>query len=240
MSVSILAKTREFADFWHKRLCRFYKLSDAQNKNYEPLEGDMFFRQLKHEVGYAEFEYDMEVEYLNNFIADVRKNAEYIPLDMKATYYELNLEIMQLWSVHINKLKRLQRWTEKDDESDRRAYQGLEHLLDSTFDYFICKFDELAGAIRVMQSCQGIRELLQEEAEQEKACYKSLRYERRIREKLENGICRIRDYMNSEYEHQNDNYLDVIANDIAEICEDTLSEVSNMPFDETEETGFIG
>ena len=88
MSVSILAKTREFADFWHRRLCKFYELSNAQEKYYEPLEGDMFFRVLKHEVGCAEFEYDMEVRALNDFIADVRKNAEYIPLDMKATYYE--------------------------------------------------------------------------------------------------------------------------------------------------------
>lgn len=174
MSVSILAKCKEFADFWHRRLCRFYELSDAQNKNYEPLEGDMFFRQLKHEVGYAEFEYDMEVEALNNFIADVKKNAEYIPLDMKATYYELNLEIMQLWGVHINKLKRLQRWTEKDDASDRRAYQSLEHLLESTFDYFICKFDELAGAIRVMQSCNGIKSMLEQEKQEEEQHFNSV------------------------------------------------------------------
>ena len=236
MSVSILAKTREFADFWHKRLCNFYELSDAQTKNYEPLEGDMFSRLLKHEVGYAEIEYDMEVEALNNFIVDVKKNAEYIPLDMKATYYELNLEIMQLWGVHINKLKRLQRWTEKDDKSDRRAYQSLEHILDSTFDYFICKFDELAGAIRVMQSCRGIREILQEEAEQEKQNFRNLNYQIRVRDEYKKGIESIYDYFN-KYEVSWD--VGRIMNDVTAICNETKEKAENMPFDENEETGSI-
>ena len=238
MSVSILAKTREFADFWHRRLCKFYELSNAQKKYHEPLVGDTFFSVLKHEIGYAEFEHNMEVRALNDFIADVRKNAEYIPLDMKATYYELNLEIMQLWGVHIDKLKRLQRWTEKDDKSDRRAYQSLEHILDSTFDYFICKFDELAGAIRVMQSCQGIRELLQEEAEQEKQHFRNLNYQIRVRDEYKKGIERIYNYFNSEYGVSYD--VGRIMNDVTAICNETKEKAENMPFDETEETGFIG
>lgn len=232
MSVSILAKCKEFADFWHKRLCRFYELSDAQEKYYEPLEGDMFFRQLKREIGYAEFEYDMEVEALNNFIADVKKNAEYIPLDMKATYYELNVEIMQLWSVHINKLKRLQRWTEKDDESDRRAYQSLEHLLDSTFDYFICKFDELAGAIRVMQSCNGIKSVLEQEKQEQEQNFRNLNYHIRKQQEYLNGINRIYDYLNN-----NDiiYVVDIIMRDITAICNETKEKADNLPFDESQE-----
>ena len=197
----------------------------------------MFFRQLKFEVGYAEFEYDMEVEALNNFIADVKKNAEYIPLDMKATYYELNLEIMQLWSVHINKLKRLQRWTEKDDESDRRAYQSLEHLLDSTFDYFICKFDELAGAIRVMQSCNGIKSVLEEEKQEEEKHFRNLNYQIRVRDEYKKGIERIYDYFN-KYGVIDD--VGRIMNDVTAICNETKEKADNMPFDETEETGFVG
>ena len=238
MSVSILAKTREFADFWHKRLCKFYELSDAQEKYYEPLEGDMFFRQLKHEVGCAEFEHNMEVRALNDFIADVRKNAEYIPLDMKATYYELNLEIMQLWGVHIDKLKRLQRWTEKDDKSDRRAYLSLEHLLDSTFDYFICKFDELAGAIRVMQSCNGIKSVLEQEKQEEEQHFRNLNYQIRVRDEYKKGIERIYNYFNSEYGVSYD--VGRIMNDVTAICNETKEKAENMPFDETEETGFIG
>ena len=238
MSVSILAKTREFADFWHRRLCRFYELSDAQEKYYEPLEGDMFFRQLKYEVGCNEFEYDMEVTALNDFIADVRKNAEYIPLDMKATYYELNLEIMQLWGVHIDKLKRLQRWTEKDDKSDRRAYLSLEHLLDSTFDYFICKFDELAGAIRVMQSCNGIKFVLEQEKQEEEQHFRNLNYQIRVRDEYKKCIERIYNYFNSEYGVSYD--VGRIMNDVTAICNETKEKAENMPFDETEETGFIG
>ena len=232
MSVSILAKTREFADFWHKRLCRFYELSDAQEKYYEPLEGDMFFRQLKYEVGCGEFEYDMEVRALNDFIADIKKNAEYIPLDMKATYYELNIEIMQLWSVHINKLKRLQRWAEKDDESDRRAYQGLEHLLDSTFDYFTCKFDELAGAIRVMQSCNGIKSVLEQEKQEQEQIHRDLNYHIRKQQEYLNGINRIYDYFN-KYGVIDD--VGRIINDVTAICNETKEKADNLPFDESQE-----
>lgn len=232
MSISILAKTREFADFWHKRLCGFYELSDAQGKCYEPLEGDVFFRQLKHEIGCAEFEYDMEVRALNDFIAGVKKNAEYIPLDMKATYYELNIEIMQLWSVHINKLKRLQRWTEKDDESDRRAYQGLEHLLESTFDYFTCKFDELAGAIRVMQSCNGIKSVLEQEKQEEEKNFRNLNYHIRKQQEYLNGINRIYDYFN-KYGVIDD--VGRIINDVTAICNETKEKADNLPFDESEE-----
>ena len=238
MSVSILAKCKEFADFWHKRLCKFYELSDAQKKYHEPLVGDTFFSVLKHEIGYAEFEHNMEVRALNDFIADVRKNAEYIPLDMKATYYELNLEIMQLWGVHIDKLKRLQRWTEKDDKSDRRAYLTLEHLLDSTFDYFICKFDELAGAIRVMQSCNGIKSVLEQEKQEEEQHFRNLNYQIRVRDEYKKGIERIYNYFNSEYGVSYD--VGRIMNDVTAICNETKEKAENMPFDETEETGFIG
>lgn len=225
MSVSILVKTREFADFWHKRLCRFYEFSDAQEKCYEPLEGDVFFRQLKYEIGYAEFEYDMEVRALNDFIDDVKKNAEYIPLDMKATYYELNLEIMQLWGVHINKLMRLQRWTEKDDKSDRRAYLALEHLLDSTFDYFICKFDELAGAIRVMQSCNGIKSVLEQEKQEEEKNFRNLNYHIRKQQEYLNGINRIYDYFN-KYGVIDD--VGRIMNDVTAICNETKEKADNL------------
>lgn len=232
MSVSILAKTREFADFWHKRLCKFYELSDAQKKYHEPLVGDTFFSVLKHEIGYAEFEHNMEVRALNDFIADVRKNAEYIPEDMKATYYELNLEIMQLWGVHIDKLKRLQRWTEKDDKSDRRAYLSLEHLLDSTFDYFICKFDELAGAIRVMQSCNGIKSVLEQEKQEEEQHFKNLNYHIRKQQEYLNGINRIYDYFH-EYEVIDD--VGRIMNDVTAICNETKEKADNLPFDESQE-----
>lgn len=240
MSVSILAKCKEFAEFWQRRLNRLYEIQESREKQYLCVDNDCedFITDIKQNFYVGVFEYDIEVNDLLTFINKMKKGAEYIPLDMKATYYELNLEIASLYDIHLGKLKSLKYWTDKDN--DKTTFKKIEGILDSAYDYFITRFDELSGAIRVMQSCRGIRELLQEEAEQEKACYKSLRYERRIREKLENGICRIRDYMNSEYEHQNDNYLDVIANDIAEICEDTLSEVSNMPFDENEETGFIG
>ena len=238
MSVSILAKCKEFADFWHRRLCKFYELSNAQKKYHEPLVGDTFFSVLKHEIGYAEFEHNMEVRALNDFIADVKKNAEYIPLDMKATYYELNLEIMQLWGVHIDKLKRLQRWTEKDDKSDRRAYLSLEHLLDSTFDYFICKFDELAGAIRVMQSCNGIKSVLEQEKQEEEQHFRNLNYQIRVRDEYKKGIERIYNYFNSEYGVSYD--VGRIMNDVTAICNETKEKAENMPFDETEETGFIG
>ena len=237
MSVSILAKCKEFADFWQSRLDRLYEIQELREKQYLCVDNDCegFITDIKQAFYVADFEYDIEVNDLLTFINKMKKGAEYIPEDMKATYYELNLEIVSLYDIHLGKLKSLKYWTDKDN--DKTTFNKIEGILDSAYDYFITRFDELSGAIRVMQSCRGIREILQEEAEQEKQHFKDLNYQIRVRDEYKKGIERIYDYLNKDdiiYK------VDIIMNDVTAICNETKEKADNMPFDETEETGFVG
>lgn len=238
MSVSILAKCKEFAEFWQRRLNRLYEIQESREKQYLCVDNDCedFITDIKQNFYVGVFEYDIEVNDLLTFINKMKKGAEYIPEDMKATYYELNLEIVSLYDIHLNKLKSLKYWTDKDN--DKTTFKKIEGILDSAYDYFITRFDELSGAIRVMQSCRGIREILQEEAEQEKQNFRNLNYQIRVRDEYKKGIERIYNYFNNEYEIPYD--VGRIMNDVTAICNETKEKAENMPFDENEETGFIG
>ena len=238
MSVSILAKCKEFAEFWQRRLNRLYEIQESREKQYLCVDNDCegFITDIKQAFYVGVFEYDIEVNDPLTFINKMKKGAEYIPEDMKATYYELNLEIVSLYDIHLGKLKSLKYWTDKDN--DKTTFKKIEGILDSAYDYFITRFDELSGAIRVMQSCRGIRELLQEEAEQEKQNFRNLNYQIRVRDEYKKGIERIYNYFNNEYETPYD--VGRIMNDITAICNETKEKAENMPFEEPEETGFIG
>ena len=238
MSISILAKCKEFAEFWQRRLNRLYEIQESREKQYLCVDNDCegFITDIKQAFYVGVFEYDIEVNDLLTFINKMKKGAEYIPEDIKATYYELNLEIVSLYDIHLGKLKSLKYWTDKDN--DKTTFKKIEGILDSAYDYFITRFDELSGAIRVMQSCQGIREILQEEAEQEKQNFRNLNYQIRVRDEYKKGIERIYNYFNSEYGVSYD--VGRIMNDVTAICNETKEKAENMPFDETEETGFIG
>ena len=238
MSVSILAKCKEFAEFWQRRLNRLYEIQERREKQYLCVDNDCegFITDIKQDFYVGVFEYDIEVNDLLTFINKMKKGAEYIPEDMKATYYELNLEIASLYDIHLGKLKSLKYWTDKDN--DKTTFKKIEGILDSAYDYFITRFDELSGAIRVMQSCRGIREILQEEAEQEKQNFRNLNYQIRVRDEYKKGIERVYNYFNNEYETPYD--VGRIMNDVTAICNETKEKAENMPFDETEETGFIG
>ena len=237
MSVSILAKCKEFAEFWQRRLNRLYEIQESREKQYLCVDNDCedFITDIKQNFYVGVFEYDIEVNDLLTFINKMKKGAEYIPEDMKATYYELNLEIVSLYDIHLGKLKSLKYWTDKDN--DKTTFKKIEGILDSAYDYFITRFDELSGAIRVMQSCRGIRELLQEEAEQEKQNFRNLNYQIRVRDEYKKGIERVYNYFNSEYGVSYD--VGRIMNDVTAICNETKEKAENMPFDD-EETGFIG
>ena len=113
-----------------------------------------------------------------------------------------------------------------------------DHLRLSQGDYFTCKFDELAGAIRVMQSCNGIKSVLEQEKQEEEQHFRNLNYQIRVRDEYKKGIERIYNYFNSEYGVSYD--VGRIMNDVTAICNETKEKAENMPFDETEETGFIG
>lgn len=238
MSVSILAKCKEFAEFWQRRLNRLYEIQELREKQHLCVDNDCegFITDIKQAFYVGVFEYDIEVNNLLRFINNMKKGAEHIPEDMKETYYELNLEIVSLYDIHLGKLKSLKYWTDKDN--DKTTFKKIEGILDSAYDYFITRFDELSGAIRVMQSCQGIREILQEEAEQEKQNFRNLNYQIRVRDEYKKGIERVYNYFNNEYETPYD--VGRIMNDVTAICNETKEKAENMPFDENEETGFIG
>ena len=238
MSISVLAKCKEFAEFWQRRLNRLYEIQKSREKQYLCVDNDCegFITDIKQNFYVGVFEYDIEVNDLLTFINKMKKGAEYIPEDMKATYYELNLEIVSLYDIHLGKLKSLKYWTDKDN--DKTTFKKIEGILDSAYDYFITRFDELSGAIRVMQSCRGIREILQEEAEQEKQNFRNLNYQIRVRDEYKKGIERVYNYFNSEYGVSYD--VGRIMNDVTAICNETKEKAENMPFDENEETGFIG
>ena len=237
MSVSILAKCKEFAEFWQRRLNRLYEIQESREKQYLCVDNDCegFITDIKQNFYVGIFEYDIEVNDLLTFINKMKKGAEYIPEDMKATYYELNLEIVSLYDIHLGKLKSLKYWTDKDN--DKTTFKKIEGILDSAYDYFITRFDELSGAIRVMQSCNGIKSVLEEEKQEEEKHFRNLNYQIRVRDEYKKGIERIYDYLNKDdiiYK------VDIIMNDVTAICNETKEKADNMPFDETEETGFIG
>lgn len=237
MSVSILAKCKEFAEFWQRRLNRLYEIQESREKQYLCVDNDCegFITDIKQNFYVGIFEYDIEVNDLLTFINKMKKGAEYIPEDMKATYYELNLEIVSLYDIHLGKLKSLKYWTDKDN--DKTTFKKIEGILDSAYDYFITRFDELSGAIRVMQSCNGIKSVLEEEKQEEEKHFRNLNYQIRVRDEYKKGIERIYDYLNKDdiiYK------VDIIMNDVTAICNETKEKADNMPFDETEETGFVG
>ena len=238
MSVSILAKCKEFAEYWQRRLNRLYKIQESREKVYLCVDNDCegFITDIKQAFHVADFEYDIEVNSLLTFINKMKKGAEYIPEDMKATYYELNLEIVSLYDIHLGKLKSLKYWTDKDN--DKTTFKKIEGILDSAYDYFITRFDELSGAIRVMQSCNGIKSVLEQEKQEEEQHFRNLNYQIRVRDEYKKGIERIYNYFNSEYGVSYD--VGRIMNDVTAICNETKEKAENMPFDETEETGFIG
>ena len=188
MSVSILAKCKEFAEFWQRRLNRLYEIQESREKQYLCVDNDCegFITDIKQNFYVGIFEYDIEVNDLLTFINKMKKGAEYIPEDMKATYYELNLEIVSLYDIHLGKLKSLKYWTDKDN--DKTTFKKIEGILDSAYDYFITRFDELSGAIRVMQSCNGIKSVLEQEKQEEEKHFKDLNYQIRVRDEYKKAL----------------------------------------------------
>lgn len=235
MSISILAKVKEFAEFWRNQLNRLYEIGDARKKACLPPEGFGFYQEVRQcYVISLEFEYDIELESFREFTQSIKANAEYIPIDMKTTYYELSLEIVQLWNYHLTKLKSLKYWV----NCERVTFSQIENITDSAYDYFLVRFDELAGAIRVMQSCNGLKEMLKQEAEEENKHFRNLNYHVRQEQEYKKGINRIIEYCDSEQKHSNDGYIEQLTGDVVAIAEETLETVKNMPFDEPENTLF--
>ena len=209
MSVSILAKVKEFTEFWRDRLHELYEFE----KEMPPLKGDELVPEIKRAFCVASFFVEQEEQDKDRFFTDMTKDGENIPMDLKATYYELNAEIIKVWIRHIGYLRELKFCV----ESDNATFKDFEFALDRAFDYFIDTYDSMSGAIRSMQINKSIREILSDEEAQENCYLKSIEYRNRIISMYRKGLEDLLSYLEAN-QSENDGYQ--INMDVQEIVED--------------------
>ena len=209
MSVSILVKVKEFTEFWRMWLNELYELE----KSMPPLQGDELIPEIKNRFSLANFFIDREEEDKDRFFTNMTKDSENIPMDLKATYYELNAEIIKLWIRHIGYLREIKFCV----ESDNATFKDFEYALDRAFDYFIDTYDGISGAIRSMQINKSIREILSDEEAQKDYYLKSIDYRNRIISMYRTGLEDIEAYLN-EHASEHDGYQ--IRTDVSDIIRD--------------------
>lgn len=209
MSVSILAKCKEFTEFWRDRLHELYELE----KSMPPLKGDELVPEIKRAFCVASFFVEQEEQEKDRFFTDMTKDGENIPMDLKATYYELNAEIIKVWIRHIGYLRELKFCV----EADTVTFSEFEKVLDSAYDYFIDTYDGMSGAIRSMQINKSIREILSDEEAQKDHYLKSIEYRNRIINMYKKGLEDLLSYLEAN-QSENDGYQ--INMDVQEIVED--------------------
>ena len=209
MSVSILVKVKEFTEFWRMWLNELYELE----KSMPPLQGDELMPEIKNRYSLANFLIDREEHDKDRFFTEMTKESESIPLDLKATYYELNAEIIKLWIRHIGYLREIKFCV----ESDNATFKDFEYGLDRAYDYFIDTYDGMSGAIRSMQINKSIREILSDEEAQKDHYLKSLEYRNRIISIYKKGLEDLLSYLEAN-QSENDGYQ--INMDVQEIVED--------------------
>ena len=209
MSISILAKVKEFTEFWRDRLHELYEFE----KEMPPLKGDELVPEIKRAFCVASFFVEQEEQEKDRFFTDMTKDGENIPMDLKATYYELNAEIIKVWIRHIGYLRELKFCV----EADTVTFSEFEKVLDSAYDYFIDTYDGMSGAIRSMQINKSIREILSDEEAQKNHYLQSLEYRNRIISMYRTGLEDIEKYL-TEHASEHDGYR--IRLDVSEIIRD--------------------
>ena len=209
MSISILVKVKEFTEFWRMWLNELYELE----KSMPPLQGDELIPEIKNRYSLVNFFIDREEQEKDRFFMEVMKNAENIPLDLKASYLTLNAEIIQEWIKHIGYLRELKSYV----ESDNATFKDFEYVLDRAFDYFIDTYDGMSGALRCMKIDKSIREILSDEEAQKNHYLQSLEYRNRMIGMYRTGLEDILNYLN-EHASEHDGYR--IRLDVAEIIRD--------------------
>lgn len=209
MSISVLAKVKEFTEFWRMWLNELYEIE----KSTPPLQGDELIPEIKNRYSLTNFFIDREEQDKDRFFMEVMKNAENIPLDLKASYLTLNAEIIQEWLSHIRYLRELKLCV----ESDNATFKDFEYALDRAFDYFIDTYDGMSGALRCMKIDKSIREILSDEEAQKNHYLQSLEYRNRVISMYRDGLEDIEKYLN-EHASEHDGYR--IRLDVAEIIRD--------------------
>ena len=209
MSVSILAKVKEFTEFWRRRLKELYVIE----KSMPPLQGDELIPEIKREFCVANFFIDREEQEKDRFFTNMTKDSENIPLDLKATYYELNAEIIKLWIRHIGYLRELKFCV----EADTVTFSEFEKVLDSAYDYFIDTYDGMSGALRCMKIDKSLREILSDEEAQKNHYLQSLEYRNQMIGMYRKGLEEIETYL-TEHASEHDGYR--ISLDVSDIIRD--------------------
>lgn len=209
MSVSILAKVKEFTEFWKMWLNELYEIE----KSMPPLQGDELIPEIKNRFSLANFFIDREEQDKDRFFMEVMKNVENVPLDLKASYLTLNAEIIQEWINHIRYLREVKFCV----ESDNATFKDFEYVLDRAYDYFIDTYDGMSGAIHSMQINKSIREILSDEEAQKNHYLQSLEYRNRIISMYRDGLEDIEKYL-TEHASEHDGYR--ISLDVSDIIRD--------------------
>ena len=207
--IGTLVKVREFTEFWKMWLNELYELE----KSMPPLQSDELIPEIKNRYSLVNFFIDREEQDKDRFFMEVMKNAENIPLDLKASYLTLNAEIIQEWIKHIGYLRELKSYV----ESDNATFKDFEYVLDRAFDYFIDTYDGMSGALRCMKIDKSLREILSDEEAQKNHYLQSLEYRNRIISMYRDGLEDIETYLN-EHASEHDGYR--IRLDVAEIIRD--------------------
>lgn len=209
MSISILAKVKEFTEFWKMWLNGLYELE----KSMPPLQGDELIPEIKNRYSLANFFIDQEEQDKDRFFTNVMKNVENVPLDLKASYLTLNAEIIQEWINHIRYLREVKHCV----ESDNATFKDFEYVLDRAYDYFIDTYDGMSGAIRSMQINKSIREILSDEEAQKNHYLQSLKYRNQMIGMYRTGLEDIEKYL-TEHASERDGYR--IRLDVSDIIRD--------------------
>ena len=209
MSISVLAKVKEFTEFWKMWLNELYELE----KSVPPFQGDELIPEIKNRYSLVNFFIDREEQDKDRFFMEVMKNAENIPLDLKAPYLSLNAEVIQEWIKHIGYLRELKSYV----ESDNATFNDFVYVLERAFDYFIDTYDGMSGALRCMKIDKSIREILSDEEAQKNHYLQSLEYRNRMIGMYKKGLEDIEAYL-TEHASEHDGYR--IRLDVAEIIRD--------------------
>lgn len=207
--IGTLVKVKEFTEFWKMWLNELYDLE----KSMPPLQGDELIPEIKNRYSLVNFFIDREEQEKDRFFMEVMKNAENIPLDLKASYLSLNAEIIQEWIKHVGYLRQLKSCV----ESDNATFSDFEFVLDRAFDYFIDTYDGMSGALRCMKIDKSLREILSDEEAQKNHYLQSLEYRNRIISMYKKGLEDIEEYL-TEHASEHDGYR--IRLDVAEIIRD--------------------
>ena len=156
--IGTLVKVKEFTEFWKMWLNELYELE----KSVPPFQGDELIPEIKNRYSLVNFFIDREEQDKDRFFMEVMKNAENIPLDLKAPYLSLNAEVIQEWIKHVGYLRQLKSCV----ESNNATFSDFEWVLDRAFDYFIDTYDGMSGALRCMKIDKSLREILSDEEAQ--------------------------------------------------------------------------